>query len=80
MCSTEPKTVEVLFNSYTHIPVTCRWEKTIPAQTLQVEKIPHSPKLYLLSNFSSYILLYGFTAGHDGRMIHGMAYRQRGFN
>uniref|UniRef100_A0A3B3STF1 Ankyrin repeat and SOCS box containing 18 n=1 Tax=Paramormyrops kingsleyae TaxID=1676925 RepID=A0A3B3STF1_9TELE len=38
MCSAEPKTVEVLFNSYTHIPVTCQWEKTIQAETLQIHQ------------------------------------------
>ncbi|XP_048854510.1 ankyrin repeat and SOCS box protein 18-like isoform X2 [Brienomyrus brachyistius] len=38
MCAAEPKTVEVLFNSYTHIPVTCKWEKTIQAETLQIHQ------------------------------------------
>lgn len=35
-CAAAPKTVEILFNSYTLVPVTYKWVEAIPEDIFQV--------------------------------------------
>ncbi|XP_030643155.1 ankyrin repeat and SOCS box protein 18 [Chanos chanos] len=37
-CAAAPKTVEILFNSYTLVPVTYKWVKAIPEEMLQLHR------------------------------------------
>nr|XP_023679608.1 ankyrin repeat and SOCS box protein 18-like isoform X2 [Paramormyrops kingsleyae] len=38
-CAAAPKTVEVLFNSYSQVPVTYKWKQSIPEEIYQVHQL-----------------------------------------
>ncbi|XP_062862581.1 ankyrin repeat and SOCS box protein 18 [Trichomycterus rosablanca] len=46
-CAAAPKTVEILFNSYTLVPVTARWAEAIPDDILQLHR-PFYESLFAL--------------------------------
>lgn len=45
-CAAAPKTVEILFNSYTLVPVTYKWVEAIPEDIFKVGTSENSKTLY----------------------------------
>lgn len=44
-CAAAPKTVEIMFNSYTLVPVTYKWAEAIPEDIFKVGTLENSKTL-----------------------------------